>query len=186
MHVSLAGVVLVATAGGYLAFLLWYGGRGRPMDSSEALLLLERVRSNAQMCDAPAAPKLFESLREVTRDDDGREFVMVNLIKYREKAAYPPGFSYSDDRHAAKARYNRAVVPLLLKRACVPVFLGQSAGRFLSPECADEWDCVILVRYRSRRDFLGMCAGLARTAPTLTSGQRSTKHTCFPSMSRSA
>jgi poly(A) polymerase Pap1 len=49
-----------------------------------------------------------------------------------------------------------------LKRACIPIFLGRSAGRFLSPEGTDLWDCVILVRYRSRRDFLDMCADLAK------------------------
>ena len=88
---------------------------------------------------------------------------MVNLIKYRQKAVYPPGYSCSDDPHAAEQRDNRAVVPLLLSRACLPVFLGRSAGRFLAPDGAQEWDSVVLVRYRSRRDLLGMLAGLART-----------------------
>ncbi len=163
MHVTLPVVVLVAYALAYLVFLLWYGGRGRPMTAVEADALLERVRSNAQAAGGPAASHLLESLREVARDDDGREFIMVNLIKYRQIAVYPPGFSYGDDPQAADARYNRAVVPLLLKRACPPVFLGRSAGRFLAPDGADEWDCVALVRYRSRRDLLGMCAELARS-----------------------
>ena len=162
MHVPLPVVVLVAYSLGYLVFLLWYGGRGRPMTAVEADSLLERVRLNAPEADSSVVPDLLELLREVTRDDDGREFVMVNLIKYRRKAVYPPGFSYGDDPRAADARYNRAVVPLLLKRACLPVFLGRSAGRFLAPDGADEWDCVVLVRCRSRRDFLGMCAELAR------------------------
>jgi hypothetical protein len=86
---------------------------------------------------------------------------MVNLIRYRTKAAYPPGWDYGDDPHAADAWYNRALVPLLLKRACIPVFLGRSAGRFLAPEGTESWDCVALVRYRSRRDFLRLCADLA-------------------------
>ena len=87
---------------------------------------------------------------------------MVNLIRYRAKAVYPPGWDYGDDPHAADTRYNRAVVPLLLKRACIPTFLGRSAGRFLAPEGVEHWDCVALVRYRSRRDFLDLCADLAK------------------------
>jgi hypothetical protein len=87
---------------------------------------------------------------------------MVNPIRYREKAAYPPGWEYGDDPHEADARYNRAIIPLLLKRACIPIFLGRSAGRFLTPDGTVLWDSVALVRYRSRRDFLGMCADLAR------------------------
>jgi len=162
MHVPLPVIILVAYSIGYLVFLLWYGGRGRPMNAAEADSLLERARQNAESAGGSVAPVLFESLRDVTRDDDGREFLMVNLIKYRRKAIYPPGFSYGDDPQAADARYTRAVVPLLLKQACLPVFLGRSAGRFLAPDGADEWDCFVLVRYRSRRDFLGMCAELAR------------------------
>ena len=67
-----------------------------------------------------------------------------------------------NNRHEADARYNHAVIPLLLKRACLPIFLGRSAGRFLCPDGSDHWDVVALVRYRSRRDFLGLCADLAR------------------------
>jgi hypothetical protein len=131
------------------------------MSSAEVERLQERVRRNAEAAGAPFAPDLMSLTREVARDDDGREFVMVNLIRYRKKAVYPPGWDYGDDPHAADARYNRTVVPLLLKRACIPVFLGRSAGRFLAPEGTEPWDCVALVRYRSRRDFLGLCADLA-------------------------
>jgi len=146
----------------YLLFLLWYGGRGSPMSAAEAERLLERVRQNAEGAAVPIAPDLLSSLREISKGDDGREFVMVNLIRYRTKAVYPPGWDYGDDSHAADARYNRAVVPLLLKRACIPIFLGRSAGRFLAPNGSEPWDCVALVRYRSRRDFLGLCADLAK------------------------
>jgi hypothetical protein len=132
------------------------------MTSTEVETLLERVRRNAEALASPFAADLFSCLREVSKDDDGREFVMVNLIRFRTKAAYPPGWDYGDDPHAADARYNRIVVPLLLKRACIPVFLGRSAGRFLAPEGSEPWDCVALVRYRSRRDFLGLCVDLAK------------------------
>ncbi len=162
MNSLLPLTTLLACAVVFVVFLLWYGGGGRAMPEAEANALLNRVQLNAQAAGIPAMPELLESLREVGREDDGREFVMVNLIKYRHKAAYPPGFSYNDDPHAADARYNRAVIPLLLKRACVPVFLGITVGRFLAPDGVDEWDRVVLVRYRSRRDLLRMCAELAR------------------------
>jgi hypothetical protein len=160
--VSVPVVVLVCCSLLYVVFLIWYGGRGSPMSAAEVDKLLETVRRNAEAAGAPFDPELLPALREVAKDDDGREFVMVNLIRYRTKAAYPPGWYYGDDPHAADARYNRAVVPLLLKRACIPVFLGRSAGRFLAPDGSEPWDCVALVRYRSRRDFLGLCADLAK------------------------
>jgi hypothetical protein len=159
---SVPVIILVCCSLLYLLFLLWYGGRSSPISAAEVETLLERVRLNAEAAAAPVALDLMPSLREVTRGDDGREFVMVNLIRYRSKAVYPPGWDYGDDPHSADARYHRAIIPLLLKRACIPVFLGRSAGRFLAPSGSEPWDCVALVRYRSRRDFLGLCADLAK------------------------
>jgi hypothetical protein len=153
---------VVAFALIYLLFLFWYGGRGRPLAPDEVDTLLERVQQSSRAVGAPMEQNLLNSLREVVQDDDGREFVMVNLIRFRTKAVYPPGWDHGDDAHAADARYNRAVVPRLLKRACIPVFLGRAAGRFLSPDGADDWDCVAVVRYRSRRDLLGLCVDLAK------------------------
>jgi hypothetical protein len=146
----------------YLLFLFWYGGRGSPMSAAEVETILERVRRNAEAAAAPIATDLMGSIRDVAIEDNGREFFMVNLIRYRTKAAYPPGWDYGDDPHAADARYNRVVLPLLLKRACFPVFVGRSAGRFLAPLGSQSWDCAAVVRYRSRRDFLGLCADLAK------------------------
>ena len=186
MNVSVPVVALVGCSLLYVLFLLWYGGRGSPMSSAEVEMLLERVRRNAEAADAPLASDLMSSIREVAKDDDGREFVMVNLIRYRTKAAYPPGWDYGDDPHAADARYNRAVVPLLLKRACIPVFLGRSAGRFLAPEGTEPWIalpwCVTAAAATS-----SVCARTWRkTVPMFTSGRRSRRPRCSPSMPGSA
>ena len=97
MSVSIPIVVLVGCLLLYVFFLLWYGGRGSPMSSAEVETLLERVRRNAEAAEAPLASDLMPSIREVAEKDDGREFVMVNLIRYRTKAVYPPGWEYSDE-----------------------------------------------------------------------------------------
>jgi hypothetical protein len=89
--VSVPVVVLVCCSLTYVLFLLWYGGRGRAMSAGEVDALLERVQRNAEAAGTPFGPDLLSSLREVAKDDDGREFVMVNLIRYRAKAVYPPG-----------------------------------------------------------------------------------------------
>ena len=68
----------------------------------------------------------------------------------------PEGSSFGDDPLAANDRYNRAIIPLLLKHGGHPVFLGQVQGRFIHPDSADDWDQVGIVRYRSRRDMLKM------------------------------
>ncbi len=62
---------------------------------------------------------------------------------------------------AANDRYNRAIIPLLLKHGGHPVFDSLVEGRFLHPDGADDWDHVAMVRYRSRRDMLEMAAEIA-------------------------
>jgi hypothetical protein len=86
---------------------------------------------------------------------------MVNLLKFRKKALYADGSSYDDDPMAANARYNRAIIPLLLKHGGIPVFDSLVQGRFIHPDGADDWDHVAMVRYRSRRDMLKMAIEVA-------------------------
>jgi hypothetical protein len=139
----------------YLAFLWWYGGRGRPLTDDEREQWLQQLgalaRSNGQLAD-PA--QLLASVRDLVLNDDGREFVMQNLVRYRPKALYPPGYDLGDDARAADRRYGRAIVPHLLACGSLPVFIARRSGRFIEPEGADDWHYVAMVRYRSRRDFL--------------------------------
>ena len=141
----------------YGLFWLWYGGRSSPLTQTEVDTLLGTIEARGRSQGEPNAD-LLEALRRVGEADDGHEFFMLNLIRHREKAVYPAGSGYDDDVQAAEERYAAGILPRLLKRASFPVFLGTPRGLFLQPEGADEWDQVVLVRYRSRRDFLSMVA----------------------------
>lgn len=145
----------------YLVFLVWYGGRGKPLTQAEVESLLAEIKRGAGKESQAEESPLLNQFRELTKNDDGREFYMVNLLKFRQKALYPEGSPYGDDPLAANDRYSRAIIPLLLKHGGHPVFLGQVQGRFLHPEHADEWDQVGMVRYRSRRDMLKMAVEIA-------------------------
>ncbi len=162
MNNTLINLILIGlTLAAYAAFLLWYGGRGKPLTAAEIEALLSEMRKRAGRSPQAEEPSILREFRELAAADDGREFVMVNLLRFREKADYPPGSPYGDDPMAANDRYNRAVVPLLLKRGGHPIFAGKVAGRFIHPAGADDWDQAALVRYRSRRDMLKMAIGLA-------------------------
>ena len=144
-------MVILPLAALYGAFLLWYGGRGKPMSRDELERLLAPLRERAQ--DHTGQSHLADIERLVVRDD-GREFVMQNLIRYRKKALYPPGHDYGDSALAADRRYQRAVVPYLLRYGNLPLFVARRSGEFVEPDGADRWDVVAMVRYRSLRDFL--------------------------------
>jgi hypothetical protein len=156
--ILLAGVFLFL----YIAFFIWYGGRGKPLSQSEVDVLLAEMRRRAGKQGQPEAESpILQEFRALTKNDDGREYYMVNLLKFRKKALYPAGSSFGDDPLAANDRYNRAIIPLLLKHGGHPVFLGQTLGRFIHPDGADDWDQVGMVRYRSRRDMLKMAVEIA-------------------------
>ena len=141
----------------YALFVFWYGGRGTPLTPSEVDALLAEVQRNVGG-ENRGDPGMLEALRRVGEADDGREFYMLNLMRHREKAVYPDGHDYDDDVQAAEQRYASGILPRLLKRASLIVFVGTPTGLFLQPEGADVWDQVGIVRYRSRRDFLEMVA----------------------------
>jgi hypothetical protein len=145
----------------FAAFLVWYGGRGKPLSDTEVdALLLEMQRRAWKQGQGEESP-ILQQFRELAKDDDGQAYYMVNLIKFRKKALYPAGSTFGDDPLAANDRYNRAIIPLLLKHGGHPVFLSQVQGRFLHPDGADDWDQVAMVRYRSRRDMLKMAVEIA-------------------------
>ena len=145
----------------YAVFVVWYGGRGAPMTQAESDALFARIAERASQEPNPDG-HLREHLKTLAAQDDGNEFFMLNLIKYRERALYPPGRDYPGDALDADARYNKAIAPYLLKYAAVPVLVATPQGRFLDePGDTTDWDRVAVVRYRSRRDLLRMVADLA-------------------------
>lgn len=163
----------------YLAFWMWYGGRGKPLSQAETKTLLAEMRRRAGKQAGDDAP-LLEHFSDLAKSDDGHEFYMVNLLKFRQKAAYPPGSVFGDDPFAANQRYNKAIVPLLLKYGGHPVFLGQVQGRFIHPADVDEWDQVGIVRYRSRRDMFRMAMEMIDTGADIHKWASLEKTQVFP------
>ncbi len=144
-------IIAVAVLALYSMFLLWYGGRGRPLDADETARYVGEL---AACCRTDQDREVLEQVRELVANDDGREFVMQNLVRYRARAAYPPGYDFDSDPRKADQRYGRAIVWPLLRYGNHPVFIARRTGRFIDPEGADQWHYVAMVRYRSKRDFL--------------------------------
>ena len=135
----------------YLAFWLWYGGNGKPMSKED---IEEGLRTLQATDKSEHAHSAVQQVRELLSNDDGKEFVMQNLVRYRPKALYPPGYAYSDDPREADKRYGKAIMGDLLRNGNLLVFVARKAGNFITPEGADNWHYVAMVRYRSRKDFL--------------------------------
>ncbi|MBA7576519.1 hypothetical protein ES708_18360 [subsurface metagenome] len=134
----------------YLIFIFWYRGWGKPMSKEEIHERIQNMKKAAGKEDEPDG-EIIKHFREVAESDDGKEFFMVNLIKYKDNDPH-------SEAMAANARYSKAIFPLLLKHGSFPVFMSNVKGRFLYSKDSDDWDQVAIIRYRSRKDFFEMAA----------------------------
>jgi hypothetical protein len=70
----------------YTAFLFWYGGRGKPLSQTEVdALLVEMQRRAGKQGQVGAESPILQQFRELTKNDDGQEYYMVNLLKFRKR-----------------------------------------------------------------------------------------------------
>jgi hypothetical protein len=149
---SAASAVVLGAALVYAFFWFWYGGRGRPLSQAEADAFLQELTRLAP--PGEHGREQLDDVRRLIAQDDGREFVMQNLARYRARALYPAGSVFDTDPRAADRRYGRAIVWPLISNGNVPVFIARRTGSFIEPAGMDAWHYVAMVRYRSKRDFL--------------------------------
>ena len=159
MKIFYAGLLLV-----YLLGLSWYGGSGDPVKVAELESYIKALTSNAGV-RGKDTEKSVNYMRRLAEKDDGNEFIMVNLIRFRETSLYSKDSLWADetDPMLADTRYGDGVIPLLLKRGSLPIFVSSVSGRFINETTHDEWDMVAMVRYRSVRDMLQMMVEMSST-----------------------
>lgn len=95
-----------------------------------------------------------EQIEAFQRVPDDAPIVMLNLLRFRERADYSQGGQGGTGKQAY-ARYSKAVIPLLLEVGGHPLWMGKGRHAFIAPE-GESWDEVLLVYYPSRRAFLRM------------------------------
>ncbi|MEM9801079.1 MAG: hypothetical protein AAGA20_12200 [Planctomycetota bacterium] len=147
---SLVVLLLVALVG----FYAWHTPFGGPL--TEAEIAAYMAEQEAAGGDAWTDLEAFEAF---LREDDGRRFVMINLMEVRDEAEYPDDFAGEPKSGAeADAAYGGAVIPLLLRRGSYPVLLAERYHTIINSlgETAAEFDDFAMVRYRSRRDLIDM------------------------------
>lgn len=145
---TLAILVFGTAAGLYLLFLRWYDGLPRrPVSPAETDRYLEYYKSRRQ----PAATDMtLARFEEFLRTDDGREFYMVNLIRYNPVA---PGEKSGSQSKAHRA-YLKAWARVARRRASHRIYSGAPIVKLFGKPEDEKWDTIALMRYRSRRDLL--------------------------------
>ena len=151
-HAMRRRLVPAALLAVYLAFFAWYTSLRGPLSPEEIDHYLGLARGSISSEDGD-----LERLRGFLESDTGDDFVMVNVIEYREPPTRVPGVEPGDSAADVQAKYMEYMWPALLRRASHPVLMGQAAAPALDVwgvENADHWSMAGLMRYRSRRDLM--------------------------------
>jgi uncharacterized protein (DUF1330 family) len=89
--------------------------------------------------------------------DDG-PVVMINLLRYRDAAAYPDGFgALPCSGREAYGRYGQVALRRVAGVGGRVLWMGAVSATVIAPE-GERWDDAVLVQYPSRRAFLEMIA----------------------------
>ena len=103
----------------------------------------------------PSQKQLQEFLERVP---DDQPIVMLNLLRYRERAEYPPGFDASPCSGVeAYQRYGAVATQRVASVGGRVVWAGSAQATVIGPE-DEQWDHVILVEYPSKQAFAAMIA----------------------------
>ena len=135
----------------YLAFAYWYTNTGGPLTREEIQSFTQKA------ADAGFPSDRIETIHAFMSSDTGRQFFMVNSIDLNEDPPNVVGAEPGESATQLLDRYMEYMYPAMLRRASHPVFLASVVNTSLDLigiEGAEDWNLVVVMRYRSRRDLI--------------------------------
>ena len=102
------------------------------------------------------SPDRLRAFLEAGEDDS--PVVMINLLRYRERASYPEGFDAEPcSGREAYQRYAAVAVQRVASVGGRMLWMGQVHCAVIAPG-SEQWDDAALVEYPSRKAFLEMAS----------------------------
>lgn len=142
------GVALLA----YILFRLWYDNWSGPLKPAEIEAFLSQVAGRFD--GTGNSPDVMRAFLEA---DDGREFVMLNLVKAQMDDVEDPRTGQMVQGFDLLKRYSKRFMPALLRNGGHPGMIGRKVGGYVdawNTEGDPGWTVFGLMRYRSRRDMM--------------------------------
>ncbi len=133
----------------YLIFFLWYTNLSGPLSDEEIKLFEETFSERSDI-------ERKEILLNFMKEDDGRDFYMINLLDNKESPITMEATGEGATAMDLQAHYMEYMFPEMLKRATHPIFFESVLGSALDILAApgmENWEIVAIFRYRSRRDL---------------------------------
>ena len=138
----------------YAGFRLFYDNwRGRLTQTEiDSMLAQAQARGAGEFTDLATVRAFLEA-------DDGREFVMVNLVRVPDTMVTHPDTGEQVPASEMMRAYSKAFMPLLLRHGGHPALATRKVGGYVDSWMTGPdpgWSIVGFMRYRSRRDMLMM------------------------------
>lgn len=140
-----AGVAIL-----YLIFSLWYFNWKGPLTTEEIDGFTEAIASS----ESPTDP---EVIRKFLEEDDGKEFIMLNLVRFHDGQVEHPETGEKMSGAELVQDYFGPFSKALFKRGGHPVLMSRKKGGYIdSWNTSDDegFQAIGTMRYRSRRDLM--------------------------------
>lgn len=138
----------------YLLFLAWHRNWRPPLSAAEVDGVMRRL---AELGRDP--PDELERVRAFLAQDDGRPFLMLNLVRVAPGTTADPVDGRATSGRELMRRYAQGFMPLLLRHGGHPALAARKVGGYLDAwrvPADPGWSVVGLMRYRSRRDMAAL------------------------------
>jgi hypothetical protein len=136
----------------YLLFRLWYDNWRGPLSAQEVAHFMHIAQAS------PGADHTdMKVMRDFLENDDGKEFVMCNLVKLHAGHVAHPVTGQSSQPLELLQEYFKQFRPGLLRKAGHPVIISRQAAGYVDAWNAPpdpKWSIAGMMRYRSRRDMI--------------------------------
>lgn len=141
-----------AAAGAYLLFRLWYDNWRGPLRPAEIDALMKKSALTAGTDHTSQA-----HLRAYLEADDGREFLMFNLVRLQPGPGLHPQTGKPASARQLLDDYVKGFVSVMVRYAGHPVIATRKVGGYIDAwgvEADPGWSVAAFMRYRSRRDMM--------------------------------
>jgi len=138
----------------YVAFRAWYDNWRGALRPKEIAGFIQQVESSGL-----GGADAVDGLREFMENDDGREFVMLNLVRLDPDPPPHPATGEPTPAEELLSGYLGTFLPQLARRAGHPLLQARKVGAYIDSwnvEPDPGWSFMGFIRYRSRRDLMAL------------------------------
>lgn len=138
----------------YLLFRGWYDNWRGKLTPAEISRYLAQIDGRTD-----TTADAVENIRLFLEADDGRDFLMFNIVKAALTPVADPASGDMVPGVALLRRYGRQFAPVLVANGGHPAMFGRKIGGYMDSwgtEDDPDWTITGVMRYRSRRDFMNL------------------------------